>query len=682
MKTPGAILAILAITSSSATAGTIHIFTSHTAPAPNRSPAELIPGNPNYHQNPVFQPDQIIYVWAHAELGQLFDAIGIDLVATESALISGPVTVPNPTCRWNGVAIGSPPVPPPVAAISGIKMLCLPYVTCNIGVSNPVNPTNSFDGYNDPATQSVMIASWKAAGTTGSCFFIVNNLLIVDWNPNQDASTVYFGWGDAPVSGSIVGGISALPDWYVGSATDADGDGLPNFSDNCPYTPNPDQLDSDGDGVGDACDNCLSIPNPSQADSDGDGVGDACDNSDTDGDGIIDVNDNCPHVANSDQLDTDGDGVGDVCDNCPTVSNAGQRDFDGNGIGDACDGSDTDGDGVVNSVDNCPYVFNPTQVDGDGDGVGYACDNCPTISNPSQADFDGDGIGDACDDYDGDGVVDLVDNCRLISNSNQMDTDLDGVGDACDNCPNVSNANQSDFDGDGIGDACDDYDGDSVVDLVDNCRLISNSNQMDTDVDGVGDACDNCTNVWNANQLDMDEDGAGDACDNCPNAANGDQRDSNGNGIGDACDACPFIMDGDLNGDGVVNVDDVEPFVVLLLDPFAGPPQHLCPADLDHSASFNGLDIQLFIEVIVNGSSGGLSSVRRTSASAAARLTVPAGPTTLLQPQPPVGPSLRRAMDGRDIARFVNERKDLSSRAADGECDQEVERFVNLLLSE
>jgi hypothetical protein len=35
---------------------------------------------------------------------------------------------------------------------------------------------------------------------------------------------------------------------------DTDGDGVPDTTDNCPATANPDQRDSDGDGIGDACD--------------------------------------------------------------------------------------------------------------------------------------------------------------------------------------------------------------------------------------------------------------------------------------------------------------------------------------------------------------------------------------------------------------------------------------------
>ncbi|MBC7772094.1 MAG: thrombospondin type 3 repeat-containing protein [Pyrinomonadaceae bacterium] len=61
------------------------------------------------------------------------------------------------------------------------------------------------------------------------------------------------------------------------TTTDADGDGIPDDTDNCPNTANANQVDADGDGVGDGCDNCSALSNSSQADYDEDGVGDECD---------------------------------------------------------------------------------------------------------------------------------------------------------------------------------------------------------------------------------------------------------------------------------------------------------------------------------------------------------------------------------------------------------------------
>jgi subtilisin family serine protease/DNA-binding beta-propeller fold protein YncE len=59
-------------------------------------------------------------------------------------------------------------------------------------------------------------------------------------------------------------------------APDADHDGVPDATDDCPTRPNPDQKDADADGVGDACDNCPTVPNHGQEDQDHDGSGDAC----------------------------------------------------------------------------------------------------------------------------------------------------------------------------------------------------------------------------------------------------------------------------------------------------------------------------------------------------------------------------------------------------------------------
>lgn len=158
---------------------------------------------------------------------------------------------------------------------------------------------------------------------------------------------------------------------------DGDGDGVPDDTDNCPSTPNPDQLDLDLDGLGDACD------------------------ADRDGDGLDNLADNCPDFENADQTDSDGDGLGNACE------------------------ADDDDDGVLDDVDNCPLTSNPDQADSDVDGTGDACDpdddddsiidefdNCPLTPNFDQLDGDGDGAGDVCDeDGDGDGVANENDLC-------------------------------------------------------------------------------------------------------------------------------------------------------------------------------------------------------------------------------------------------------------------------------
>ena len=122
-------------------------------------------------------------------------------------------------------------------------------------------------------------------------------------------------------------------------------------------------LDTDGDGVNDASDNCPTTPNSNQLNTDGDSQGDACDGDD-DNDGVADGTDNCQIVSNADQANTDGDSQGDACD------------------------LDDDNDGVLDDDDNCQLVANASQVDNDGDGLGQACDSndfAPAVGTAASA---------------------------------------------------------------------------------------------------------------------------------------------------------------------------------------------------------------------------------------------------------------------------------------------------------
>ena len=103
------------------------------------------------------------------------------------------------------------------------------------------------------------------------------------------------------------------------SVPDTDGDGILDGVEVRDRGTNPRSRDTDSDSVPDASDNCPVTANPDQNDEGNpNGIGDACE--DTDGDGFLDDKDNCAGLANPAQANADGDRLGDDCDPFPAVA--------------------------------------------------------------------------------------------------------------------------------------------------------------------------------------------------------------------------------------------------------------------------------------------------------------------------------------------------------------------------
>jgi hypothetical protein len=170
--------------------------------------------------------------------------------------------------------------------------------------------------------------------------------------------------------------------WISTPLNDWDSDGChDDFEDN----------DDDGDGLPDWSDDCIrsSTSPQSHIDADGDGCDDNTEDADLDNDGIESAFDNCEDDPTSDwvstlasdydsdgcedsvDFDDDGDGVFDVDDQCPTSISL-NSDYDRDGCDDETEDWDDDGDGVPDTSDSCPLGLinwdssSDSDIDGDG----------------------------------------------------------------------------------------------------------------------------------------------------------------------------------------------------------------------------------------------------------------------------------------------------------------------------
>jgi alpha-tubulin suppressor-like RCC1 family protein len=185
----------------------------------------------------------------------------------------------------------------PVAVISDSSAPSVP-----LGLTVTPVGTSQINLVWSPSTDNVGVTAYKIF-RDGALIITLGNVTSFS-NTGLGASTYY---SYKVVACDLAGNCSAQSVAAAATtlAPDADGDGIPDASDNCPSIANSDQLNTDGDAQGNLCD----------LDDDNDGVPDVSDafplnvaeSVDTDSDGI----------GNNADLDDDGDGVPDYIDAAP-----------------------------------------------------------------------------------------------------------------------------------------------------------------------------------------------------------------------------------------------------------------------------------------------------------------------------------------------------------------------------
>ena len=243
---------------------------------------------------------------------------------------------------------------------------------------------------------------------------------------------------------------------------DTDGDGIPDEEDNCPDTPNPDQLDSDGDGIGDACDDeqifTLEDVSPRRG-----GTGIPLDtlfclgaaSGDIDNDGDLDLIIACGAISEDDPDSLVNrvylnDGTGkftDVTwgeDNIPGTKDDRMpyetsivgtydvklADFNGDGYLDIYFSNFSESTGLANGAQN--QLMTNIDVDGDGEPDGFFADETSirlpgVLGNGPYVSVDRSTRSDV-GDIDSDGDIDIVvsnDNLFSIFGSNGLDLEPD-----------------------------------------------------------------------------------------------------------------------------------------------------------------------------------------------------------------------------------------------------------------
>jgi hypothetical protein len=280
-------------------------------------------------------------------------------------------------------------------------------------------------------------------GISGSCY--TSSFYIFDYSCASSVctgGTWYYGEDCDSEPSCMVQSYSGTWDVVPENDIDADGDGVPFYTDNCPDFYNPLQDDSDSDDIGDRCDVDIYAVKTNQGPDetyiplvgtpvfflDSEKImwlakdADALPEPGDEWEWLLGINQSAVSYRAVGQAEWEPEteltlnGVATGYFNrwkwvCPAayIPTDGQyeikliaEDADGN-RGEAVysitvDTVDSDSDGVRDTVDNCPYQSNSNQSNNDSDHLGDVCDNCPAAANPGQEDADEDGKGDVCDE--------------------------------------------------------------------------------------------------------------------------------------------------------------------------------------------------------------------------------------------------------------------------------------------
>lgn len=203
-------------------------------------------------------------------------ALKIGFIATESDVRIGDGSGAGSITFFNGAAGAGDPSNPCSLAIAGTRSttgasatlsaggayLAFPGAagsSCGNGARFRFDVTSLTTDGDTNATAAITATSSPDSGTTGT--------VQLD-EPNQAITFTHaggrFGRFERHSFFGAIETVAALDIRTQQLVTDADGDGIPDGSDNCPSVENADQEDADGDGAGDACETadpgrCLEV---------------------------------------------------------------------------------------------------------------------------------------------------------------------------------------------------------------------------------------------------------------------------------------------------------------------------------------------------------------------------------------------------------------------------------------